>query len=81
MPARSSRVAWLKESPTRTSRTSATTSSAALGPSANQSRPKPADETIRATATTVWAAAMPLARTWTGTSRPASAAITPSVAA
>ena len=51
------------------------------GPRSHHSRPNPAEAHIRDSATTVWAAAIPLVRACTGTSRPARAAMTPSVAA
>ena len=54
---------------------------AVSGPTAYQRTPKPNDDSSRASATTVWAVAMPLARTLCFTSRPARAAMTPSVAA
>ena len=58
-----------------------TTSSAVERPVSCQSRPKPTEAPKRLRATTVWAAAIPLARLAAGTSRLASAASTPSVAA
>ena len=50
-------------------------------PDSCQSSPKVSEEPKRVKATTVWAAAMPLARLAAGTRREASAASTPSVAA
>ena len=67
--------------------TSATTSSpliiqrASVRPTSCHIRPKPTEDTKRVSATTVWAAAMPLARLSSGTVWVASAESTPSVAA
>ena len=64
---------------TPTSRAAATTYTAVERPSPVQRAPKSREEANLATATTVWAVAIPLARIGAGTSVEASAASTPSV--
>ena len=64
-----------------TARATATMSTAGPRPAKNQRNPNPVEASSRASATTVWAAAMPLAVLAARSELRASAASTPSVAA